>query len=72
MRLIIDRNIYKMTVQQKKSIFGIASRMIKKGIYAVEKDGVCELLKEKYTTDEDLQRAIAEYEKNGFKVYYNG
>ena len=72
MRLIIDRNIYKMSVQQKKSILGIASSMIKKGIYAVEKDGVCELLKEKYTTDEDLQRAIAEYEKNGFKVYYNG
>ena len=45
--------------------------MIKKGIYAVEKDGVCELLKEKYTTDEDLQRAIAEYEENGFEVHYN-
>ena len=72
MRLIIDRNIYKMTNKQEKSVLGIASRMIKKGIYAVEKHGVCELLKEKYTTDEDLQRAIAEYEKNGFKVYYNG
>ena len=71
MRLIIDRNIYKMTIQQKKSILGIASRMIKKGIYAGEKHGVCELLKEKYTTDEDLQRAIAEYEENGFEVHYN-
>ena len=71
MRLIIDGNIYKMTIRQKKSILSIASRMIKKGIYAVEKDGVCELLKEKYTTDEDLQRAIAEYEENGFEVHYN-
>ena len=71
MRLIIDRNMYKMTVQQKKSILGIASRMIKKGIYAVEKDCVCELLKEKYTTDEDLQRAIAEYKEKGFEVHYN-
>ena len=71
MRLIIDRNIYKMTVQQKKSILGIASRMIKKGIYAVEYEGVCELLKEKYTTDEDLQRAIAEYKEKGFEVHYN-
>ena len=71
MRLIIDRNIYKMTIQQKKSILGIASRMIKKGIYAVEKHGVCELLKEKYTTDEDLQRAVAEYREKGFEVYYN-
>ena len=71
MRLIIDRNIYKMTIQQKKSILGIASRMIKKGIYAVEYEGVCELLKEKYTTDEDLQRAIAEYKEKGFEVHYN-
>ena len=71
MRLIIDRNIYKMTIRQKKSVLSIASRMIKKGIYAVEKHGVCELLKEKYTTDEELQRAIAEYEENGFEVHYN-
>ena len=71
MRLIIDRNIYKMTNKQEKSVLGIASRMIKKGIYAVEKHGVCELLKEKYTTDEELQRAIAEYEENGFEVHYN-
>ena len=71
MRLIIDRNIYKMTVQQKKSILGIASRMIKKGIYAVEFEGVCELLKEKYTTDEDLKRAVAEYREKGFEVHYN-
>ena len=63
--------MYKMTVQQKKSILGITSRMIKKGIYAVEKDGVCELLKEKYTTDEDLQRAVDEYKEKGFEVYYN-
>ena len=71
MRLIIDRNIYKMTIRQKNSVLSIASRMIKKGIYAVEKHGVCELLKEKYTTDEELQRAIAEYEENGFEVHYN-
>ena len=69
MRLIIDGNVYKMTIRQKNSVLSIASRMIKKGIYAVEKDGVCELLKEKYTTDEELQRAIAEYEEKGFEVH---
>ena len=71
MRLIIDGNIYKMTNKQEKSVLGIASRMIKKGIYAVEFDGVCELLKEKYTMDEDLQRAVDEYKEKGFEVYYN-
>ena len=71
MRLIIDEKVYKMTNKQEKSVLGIASRMIKKGIYAVEYEGVCELLKEKYTTDEDLQRAIAEYKEKGFEVHYN-
>ena len=71
MRLIIDEKVYKMTNKQEKLVLGIASRMIKKGIYAVEYEGVCELLKEKYTTDEDLQRAIAEYKEKGFEVHYN-
>ena len=71
MWLIIDEKVYKMTNKQEKSVLGIASRMIKKGIYAVEYEGVCELLKEKYTTDEDLQRAIAEYKEKGFEVHYN-
>ena len=71
MRLIIDGNAYKMTIRQKKLILAIASMVIKKGIYAVEFEGVCELLKEKYATDEDLQRAIDEYKEKGFEVYYN-
>ena len=71
MRLIIDEKVYKMTNKQEKSVLGIASRMIKKGIYAVEYEGVCELLKEKYTMDEDLQRAVDEYKEKGFEVYYN-
>ena len=71
MRLIIDGNVYKMTKKQEKSVLGIASRMIEKGIYAVEKDGVCELKKEKYCTAEDLHKAVAEYQEKGFEVHYN-
>lgn len=71
MRLIIGENAYKMTIRQKRSVLSVASRMIKKGIYAVEKDGTCELLKEKYLTDSDLQRAVAEYKEKGFEVHYN-
>ena len=72
MKVLIADHAYKMTIRQKKSVLSIASRMIKKGIYAVEYDGVCELKKEKYTTDEDLIRAIAEYDEIGFEVNYNG
>lgn len=72
MRLIIDRNMYKMTVQQKNATLAIASRMIKKGIYAVEKERICELKKEKYSTSAELQNAVKDYEEKGFKVHYNG
>lgn len=71
MKVLIDDNAYKMTIRQKKSVLSIASRMIKKGIYAVEKQGVCELKKEKYTTNEDLRNAVKDYEDNGFKVHFN-
>ena len=71
MKVLIADHAYKMTIRQKKSVLSIASRMIKKGIYAVEYEGVCELLKEKYTTDEDLKRAVFEYKEKGFTVYYN-
>lgn len=71
MNLIMGNKVYKMTIKQKKSVLSIASRMIKKGIYAVEYKGACELLKEKYLSDEDLQRAVLEYEEKGFEVYYN-
>lgn len=71
MLLIIGENTYKMTMKQEKSMLSIASRMIKKGIYAVEKQGVCELLKEQYKTEEDLKRAVKDYKEKGFKVHYN-
>lgn len=71
MKVLIADHAYKMTYKQKKSVLSIASRMIKKGIYAVEKQGVCELKKEKYTTDEDLRKAVKDYEDNGFKVHFN-
>ena len=71
MNLIMGNKVYKMTIKQKKSVLSIASRMIKKGIYAVEKQGSCELLKERYYDDAELKKAVAEYKENGFKVYYN-
>ena len=71
MNLIMGNKVYKMTIKQKKSVLSIASRMIKKGIYAVKKSGVCELLKERYYDDAELKKAVEEYKEKGFKVYYN-
>lgn len=41
------------------------------GIYAVKKDGIAEMKNETFKTKEDLKKYVAEYAKNGFKVYYN-
>ena len=40
-------------------------------IYAVKKDGICELHKDHFDTKFKLQQAVKEYVEKGFKVYYN-
>ena len=40
-------------------------------MYAVEKDGICELRKDTFESEEELKKAVAEYEAKGFKVHYN-
>lgn len=44
---------------------------MKIGIYAVKKDGVAEMKNEQFDNKTDLQKAVAEYVKLGFKVYCN-
>ena len=49
----------------------VTKKQVSMGIYAVEKDGVCELKNERYTDIDDLKRVVSDYEGCGFKVYYN-
>lgn len=72
MKVIINNHVYGMTRKQLKSVLKIASKQIPFGIYAIEKDGICELRKDKFDRAEELKQAISEYEKKGFKVKYNG
>lgn len=72
MKLIIDDYIYELTREQCNMILSVMKKYIKRGIYAVEKDGIIELKKDKYPSSERLRIAINKYKENGFKVYYNG
>nr|DAH59503.1 MAG TPA: hypothetical protein [Caudoviricetes sp.] len=71
MKLIVGNSVYEMKTKQLKAVLHVASKQVPFGIYAVKKDGICELRKDKFDTKFKLQKAVKEYAENGFKVYYN-
>ena len=46
MKLIVGNSVYEMTAEQLKGVLHVASKQVQFGIYAVKKDGICELHKE--------------------------
>ena len=72
MKVIINNAVYRMTREQLDGILDIAIKQVPCGIYAVEKDGICEMKNEPYEEAEKLHEAVDGYKREGFKVYYNG
>lgn len=71
MKAIVNNHIYEMGKKTFKSVLDIAKKSVPFGIYAVEKDGICELKKDKCRDEKELNLLTADYVKNGFKVYAN-
>lgn len=71
MRVIINNNVYGMTKKQLSGLLKIASKQISFGIYAVIKDDICELRKDKFENKSELAKAVSEYKQCGFEVKYN-
>ena len=71
MNVIIEKNVYGMNRKQLRGVLKVASGLMPFGIYAVQKDDVCELRKDKLDNAEELKKAVGAYKENGFKVYYN-
>ena len=71
MKVIIGKAVYGMNRKQLRGVLKAASSLMPFGIYAVQKDDVCELRKDKFDNAEELKKAVAEYKEKGFKVYYN-
>lgn len=71
MRVNVGDNLYEMGNEQFEGVLKIASKEIPFGIYAVSRKGVAILLKETYSTHEELKKAVSSYAMKGFKVYYN-
>lgn len=71
MKMIIKDNVYEMSKEQLSGVLKTASKYNPKGIYAVQKDDICELKNEKFDNDEALNKAVKEYEGEGFNVMYS-
>lgn len=71
MKVNVGDSLYEMGDDQFKGVLKIASKAIPFGIYAISKKGVAILLKETYSTHEELKKAVFSYAMKGFKVYYN-
>lgn len=71
MKVIINKSIYEMGRKEYRGVLKVASEQVPFGIYAVEKDGICELRKDTFDSKEKLKKAVAEYAAKGFKVHYN-
>lgn len=71
MKVIIGKSVYEMNRKQLRGVLKMASGLIPFGIYAVQKDDVCELRKDEFENAEELKKAVGAYKEKGFKVYYN-
>ena len=71
MKVIIGKAVYEMNRKQLRGALEAASSLIPFGIYAVQKDDMCELRKDKFDNAEELKKAVGAYKENGFKAYYN-
>ena len=72
MRVLINDHAYEMGRKAFRGVLDIAKKSVPHGIYAVSKDDFCEMKKETFHTQEEMDKKIAEYQKQGFKVYFNG
>ena len=71
MNVIIGETLYGLNRKQLRGVLKAASSLIPFGIYAVQKDDVCELRKDEFDNAEELKKAVGAYKEKGFKVYYN-
>ena len=71
MNVIIGETLYEMNRKQLRGVLEAASSLIPFGIYAVQKDNVCELRKDEFENAEELKKAVGVYKEKGFNVYYN-
>lgn len=61
-----------MSEKSAIEIMNFGKENLTKGIYGVIKDEYAKAMLEKHTTEEDLLKAVRQYELKGFRVLYKG
>ena len=72
MRVLINDHVYEMGRKTFRGVLDIAKKSVPFGIYAVQKGDFCEMKKETFKSAEEMNKQIVQYQKMGFKVYFNG
>lgn len=72
MKVIINDHVYEMGRKAFRGVLDIAKESVPHGIYAVSKDDFCEMKNETFRDQEEMNKAIVAYQKQGFRVYFNG
>lgn len=72
MKVIINGHVYEMGRKAFRGVLDVAKKSVSHGIYAVSKDDFCEMKKETFRNQEEMNKAIVAYQKRGFRVYFNG
>lgn len=72
MKVLLNGSLYGMNRKQLRSCLKVASKAVPCGIYAIEKDGLCEMRKDVFDNLTLLMERVSDYKEKGFKVHYNG
>ena len=71
--LIINDRGYGMTKKQAEDVLKTIKKSMKRyTIYALEKDGIYQCVKEEFGGRYGLLNAVGRYSKDGYKVHYKG
>lgn len=70
-KIIVNNSVYEMGRKQADAILKIGSEQIPFGIYAVEKNNIIELRKDKCRSKKELNQLVVDFQKKGFRVYFN-
>ena len=71
MKVIINNHVYEMGRKAFSGVLDIAKKSVPNGIYAVSKDDFCEMKNETFRNQEEMNKQIVAYQKQGFMVYFN-
>ncbi len=71
MKVLLNGSLYGMNRKQLRACLKVASKAVPCGIYAIEKDGLCEMRRDTFDDLEEMLKEVREYEEKGFKVHCN-